>query len=201
MNIHLLTIISSTFAGAKKSREVVFSVLRDSCLDGDLTVPEAVEAAKDILARNSIHFYKINFANSVISSENNLQLNVIDDDLETDVSFIRIIWVDNSGQHRCRVSFLYPVSVTSLVIHSIRDFFISIYVMRCCQILFQAVPRKRFNDVVSKNGVGLAFATMGMTSFLDGPAAGSGLGAVGETRLTPDLSTKRRIPWYTSSFL
>lgn len=148
------------YLGAKKSREVVFSVLRDSCLDGDLTVPEAVEAAKDILARNSINFYKINLANSVISSENNLQLNEIDDDLETDVSFVRIIWVDNSGQHRCR-----------------------------------AVPRKRFNDVVSKNGVGLAFATMGMTSFLDGPAAGSGLGAVGETRLTPDLSTKRRIPW------
>ncbi|XP_013468103.2 protein fluG isoform X1 [Medicago truncatula] len=148
------------YLGAKKSREVVFSVLRDSCLDGDLTVPEAVEAAKGILARNSIHFYKINLANSVISSDNNLQLNVIDDDLETDVSFIRIMWVDNSGQHRCR-----------------------------------AVPRKRFNDFVSKNGVGLAFATMGMTSFLDGPAAGSGLGAVGETRLTPDLSTKRRIPW------
>jgi len=124
VNIHLLTIISSAFAGAKKSREVVFSVLRDSCLDGDLTVPEAVEAAKDILARNSIHFYKINFTNnSVISSDNNLQLNVVDDDLETDVSFVRIIWVDNSGQHRCRVSFLYPVSVTSLVIHSFRDFF------------------------------------------------------------------------------
>jgi len=67
--------------------------------------------------------------------------------------------------------------------------------------LFQVVPRKRFNDVVAKNGVGLAFATMGMTSFLDGPAAGSGLGAVGETKLTPDLSTKRRISWYTSSFI
>ncbi|RHN79701.1 putative glutamine synthetase [Medicago truncatula] len=150
----------SFYLGAKKSREVVFSVLRDSCLDGDLTVTEAVEASKDILARNSIHFYKINLANSNINSDNNLQLNVIDDDLETDVSFVRIIWVDNSGQHRCR-----------------------------------AVPRKRFNDVVSKNGVGLAFAPMGMSSLIDGPAAGSGLGAVGETRLTPDLSTKRRIPW------
>jgi len=42
---------------------------------------------------------------------------------------------------------------------------------------------------------------MGMSSLIDGPAAGSGLGAVGETRLTPDLSTKRRIPWYTSYFL
>ena len=67
--------------------------------------------------------------------------------------------------------------------------------------MFQAVPKKRFNDVVSKNGVGLAFAPMGMSSLIDGPAAGSGLGAVGETRLTPDLSTKRRIPWYASFFL
>jgi len=120
--------MSYTFTGAKKSREVVFSVLRDSCLDGDLTVTEAVEASKDILARNSIHFYKINFANSVISSDNNLQLNVIDGDLETDVSFVRIIWVDNSGQHRCRVSFLYPISV--LFIHL--NIF---YVYTCYEVL------------------------------------------------------------------
>ncbi|KAK2401154.1 type-1 glutamine synthetase [Trifolium repens] len=147
------------YLGAKKSREVIFSVLRDSCIEGDLSIPEAVEAAKDILARNAIHFYKINFANGVVSSHNSLPLTVIDE-LESDVSFVRIIWVDNSGQHRCRV-----------------------------------VPRKRFNDVVTKNGVGLAFAVMGMTSFLDGPAAGSGLGAVGETRLTPDVSTRKTIPW------
>ncbi|KAI5395746.1 hypothetical protein KIW84_062068 [Lathyrus oleraceus] len=36
---------------------------------------------------------------------------------------------------------------------------------------------------------------MAMTSFLDGPAHGSGLGSVGEARLTPDLSTIRTIPW------
>jgi hypothetical protein len=69
-----------------------------------------VEAAKDILARNAIHFYKINFANSVVSSHNSLPLTVIDE-LESDVSFVRIIWVDNSGQHRCRVSSVYTISV------------------------------------------------------------------------------------------
>lgn len=67
--------------------------------------------------------------------------------------------------------------------------------------LLQAIPRKRFNDVVTKNGIGLAFAVMGMTSFMDGPADGCGLNAVGETRLMPDLSTKKRIPWYINYFL
>ncbi|KAJ1419453.1 Glutamine synthetase, catalytic domain [Sesbania bispinosa] len=141
--------------GAKKSREVVFSVLRDACIDGDLSIAEAVEAAKDIFARNAIHFYKISVATSAVSSHNNFPQKW-NDGLETDVSLVRIIWIDNSGQQRCR-----------------------------------AVPRKRFNDVVTKNGVGLAFAVMGMSSFLDGPAEGSGLSAVGETRLMPDLSTKR----------
>ncbi|CAJ1968859.1 unnamed protein product [Sphenostylis stenocarpa] len=147
------------YLGAKKSREVVFSVLRDACIDGDLSLTEAVEAVKDIFARNAIHFYKISLANSVVSSHSNLSQK-LNDGLDIDVSLVRITWVDGSGQHRCRV-----------------------------------VPKKRFNDVVVKNGVGLAFAVMGFSSFMDGPADGTGLTAVGETRLMPDLSTLRRIPW------
>ncbi|XP_027363467.1 protein fluG [Abrus precatorius] len=147
------------YLGAKKSREVIFSVLRDACIDGDLSIPEAVEAAKDIFARNAIHFYKISSANCPVGSHSNL-LQKLNNGLESDVSLVRIIWVDGSGQHRCRV-----------------------------------VPKKRFNDIVAKNGVGLAFATIGFSSFMDGPADGSGLTAVGETRLMPDLSTIRRIPW------
>lgn len=57
------------------------------------------------------------------------------------------------------------------------------------------VPKKSFNDIVTKNGVGLAFAAIGFSSLKDEPAAQSGLTAVGETRLIPDLSTIRRIPW------
>lgn len=46
------------------------------------------------------------------------------------------------------------------------------------------------------NGLGLTFASMAMTSAADGPADGTNLSGVGEIRLLPDLSTKRRIPWY-----
>ncbi|WVY99050.1 hypothetical protein V8G54_031201 [Vigna mungo] len=54
------------YLGAKNSREVVFSVLRDACIDGDLLISEAVEAAKDILARNAVRFYKISSANMTV---------------------------------------------------------------------------------------------------------------------------------------
>ncbi|XP_020205025.1 protein fluG [Cajanus cajan] len=154
------------YLGAKKSREIVFSVLRDACIDGDLSIPEAVEAAKDILARNATHFYKISSANNVVSSVNNVVSShsklpqKLNGDLDIDASLVRILWVDGSGQHRCR-----------------------------------AIPKKRLNEIVAKNGVGLAFAVMGFPSYMDGPADGSGLTAVGETRLMPDLSTIRRIPW------
>lgn len=93
-----------SFTGAKKSREVVFSALRDACIDGDLSIPEAVEAAKDIFARNAILFYKISSANDAVSSHSNLPQK-LNDGSDIDVSLVRIIWVDGSGQHRCRVSF------------------------------------------------------------------------------------------------
>lgn len=63
-------------------------------------------------------------------------------------------------------------------------------------VLFQAVQVQRFNRSVKKNGIGLTFASMGMTSFSDGPAEESKLTGVGEIRLVPDLSTKHTIPWY-----
>ncbi|PQQ19780.1 protein fluG [Prunus yedoensis var. nudiflora] len=116
------------YLGAKKSREVVFSVLRDACADENSVSP---------------NFVKVN-----------------GNDSEDDVSFVRVIWSDASGQQRCRV-----------------------------------VPKNRFNDVVTKNGIGLTFASMGMTSFTDGPADETNLTGVGEIRLMPDLSTKWRIPW------
>ncbi|XP_057983098.1 protein fluG [Malania oleifera] len=94
------------YLGAKRARNVVFSVLHDACIDGDLSIPEAVGAAKDIFAQNAIHFYKINVARGSSNLENYMSANLVKTDTDVsqhNVAFIRIIWVDASGQHRCRV--------------------------------------------------------------------------------------------------
>ncbi|KAF7149318.1 hypothetical protein RHSIM_Rhsim03G0088700 [Rhododendron simsii] len=151
------------YLGAKRAREVVFSVLRDACIDGDLSIPEAIEAVKDIFSENAKKFYMTNLDFTPLDSKTNLSTNFVKigcDALQPDVALIRIIWVDTCGQHRCRV-----------------------------------VPRKRFHDIVIKNGVGLTVACMALISAVDAPADGTNLGGVGEIRLIPDLSTKCRIPW------
>ena len=62
----------------------------------------------------------------------------------------------------------------------------------------QVVPVKRYEGVVMDHGLGITQACMAMTSFSDAPAPNSGLSAVGEIRLMPDISTRRRLPWYYS---
>ncbi|CAA7019124.1 unnamed protein product [Microthlaspi erraticum] len=151
------------YLGAKKAREVIFLVLREACASGDLSLTEAIDAAKDIFSRNAIGFYKLNIDTdsssppSRISSKSEMKEPDVQEDSS---SFVRIILVDTSGQHRCR-----------------------------------AVQAQRFNKSVSKNGVGLPHAVMGMPSFTDSPAEETKLTGVGEVRLVPDLSTKRTIPW------
>ncbi|KAK6126256.1 hypothetical protein DH2020_040001 [Rehmannia glutinosa] len=148
--------------GAKKAREIVFAVLRDACTDGDLSIPEAVRAAKDIFSENARQFYKIKAVSESFDSNDIASLPVkLDINASVqDVALVRIIWVDASGQHRCRV-----------------------------------VPKKRFHDLITKNGVGLTCASMGMSSHMDCPADETNLSGVGEIRLIPDLSTKSIIPW------
>ncbi|XVE76107.1 hypothetical protein DITRI_Ditri12bG0146700 [Diplodiscus trichospermus] len=150
------------YLGAKRAREVVFAVLRDACIDGDLSIAEAIEASKDIFAQNAIQLYKINLSGTLFDSKASESPSyMIGSNVpEHSVSFVRIIWVDASGQHRCRV-----------------------------------VPKKHFDNVVRKNGVGLTFASMAMTSYVDGPADETNLTATGEIRLMPDLLTRRQIPW------
>ncbi|CAM6039601.1 unnamed protein product [Sphagnum compactum] len=60
----------------------------------------------------------------------------------------------------------------------------------------RVIPLERFGGVVVSHGVGYTQACMGMTSFSDVPAADSGVSVVGEIRLMPDLTTKRRLPWF-----
>lgn len=151
------------YLGAKKARECLFSVLRDACIDGDLTLAEAIEAAKDIFALNAIKFYKINVDANAFSSKDTVSVNPVKIEsraLENSSSLVRVMWVDTSGQHRCR-----------------------------------AVPVKRFSDIVRKNGVGLTHASMGMSSAADSPADETGLTGVGEIRLIPDVTTRKKIPW------
>lgn len=151
------------YLGAKKARECLFSVLRDACIDGDLTFAEAIEAAKDIFALNAIKFYKINVDANAFSSKDTVSVNPVKIEsraLENSSSLVRVMWVDTSGQHRCR-----------------------------------AVPVKRFSDIVRKNGVGLTHASMGMSSAADSPADETGLTGVGEIRLIPDVTTRKKIPW------
>lgn len=63
------------------------------------------------------------------------------------------------------------------------------------ELHFQVVPAGRFYEIARNKGVGLTFASMGMTSFCDGPADGTNLTGVGEIRLMPDMSTLFRLPW------
>lgn len=96
------------FAGAKKAREVIFLVLSDACASGDLSLMEAIDAAKDIFSRNSIKFYKLDIDSNSSSPQSIIspKLEMKEPDVQEDSSsFVRIIWVDTSGQQRCRVSF------------------------------------------------------------------------------------------------
>ncbi|XP_041999311.1 protein fluG-like [Salvia splendens] len=151
----------SYYLGAKKAREVIFAVLHDACINEDLSVAESIVAVKDIFSENARNLYKITTVSKSI--ENGIAPLSVKSGVNTSaqgVAFVRILWVDASGQHRCRV-----------------------------------VPQKRFHDVVTKTGVGLACASMAMSSHMDGPADGTNLTGVGEISLVPDLSTKRLIPW------
>lgn len=96
--------------GAKKAREVVFSVLSTACDDGDLTIPEAVEAVWLIFRQNALRLYNLN---GIVGSIDHLRLISFNStskvgSSEENLVFVRIIWTDASGQRRCRVSSSFP---------------------------------------------------------------------------------------------
>ncbi|XP_048574500.1 protein fluG [Triticum urartu] len=150
------------YLGSRRARDVVYRVLSAACEDGDLSIQEAIDAVEDIFRRNASDLYKLNVANGSIHQKTIADNRIASSCVEQDVLFVRIVWNDASGQHRCRV-----------------------------------VPAGRFYEIARNKGVGLTFASMGMTSFCDGPADGTNLTGVGEIRLMPDMSTLLRLPWST----
>ncbi|KAF6167712.1 hypothetical protein GIB67_017207 [Kingdonia uniflora] len=94
------------YLGAKRARAVLLSVLCDACDDGDLTTHEAVEAIEDIFKQNAARLYKIkaDFSCSKIDIPRNPAVFKSNDSHQNTV-LVRIIWVDTSGQHRCREMF------------------------------------------------------------------------------------------------
>jgi hypothetical protein len=93
------------FTGAKRARVVVYHVLSAACEDGDLSIQEAMESVEDIFRRNALNLYKLNIANGSINHETPIPGHSIClSSVEQDVLFVRIVWNDASGQHRCRVS-------------------------------------------------------------------------------------------------
>ncbi|XP_022888646.1 protein fluG isoform X2 [Olea europaea var. sylvestris] len=95
----------SFYLGAKKAREIVFGVLRDACMDGDLSISESLQAVKDIFAENSNQLYKIKATAESFDLKNigspSPKLEIINS--VQDVALVRMLWVDASGQNRCRV--------------------------------------------------------------------------------------------------
>lgn len=96
------------YLGAKWARKVIVSVLSDACDGGDLSIQEAIEAAQNIFRDNAVSFYKLdeystqNVISEVGMSATNSQIL----DLEANKGkpkFVRLLWVDSSGQQRCRV--------------------------------------------------------------------------------------------------
>lgn len=86
---------------------MVFNVLQDTCTAGDLSVQEAITAAVDMFAGNAKEFYKLNVVEKPFNSKNFASPNSLTEEKHVskeDLKLVRVIWVDTSGQHRCRVS-------------------------------------------------------------------------------------------------
>lgn len=87
---------------------MVFSVLRDACVDDDLSIPEALAVVEDIFAETAKQFYKLDVASRYSDVEPHQLSTSFQKEQNgtlTDVSLVRVMWLDFSGQHRCRVSF------------------------------------------------------------------------------------------------
>lgn len=91
--------------GAKRARDVIYSVLSDVCDDGDLTIPEAIRAAEGIFNKNALNFYNFDKVPGFLVSDISFDVrSKVSGKQSEDIIFVRLIWADNSGKRRCRVS-------------------------------------------------------------------------------------------------
>ncbi|PKA60855.1 hypothetical protein AXF42_Ash006490 [Apostasia shenzhenica] len=93
------------YLGSKKAREVLFNILSNACEDGDLTINEAIQTTEDIFRLNAIKLYNLAVTVGSFDYKRSISLNnslMISPSFD-DTMLVRIIWVDTSGQHRCRV--------------------------------------------------------------------------------------------------
>lgn len=182
-----LNLISN--AGAKRAREVVFSVLHDAMVEGDLSITKAVAAVKDIFAENAKKFYKLHKLD-VSSKDSDIEPHIpspfikeelhgslkdssTDSDVEPcissyfqneelygsskDVTLVRIIWIDASGQHRCRVSFTFVFKL--LLLPCDNELFNDMLYNTKSLVLFEKIQRvsiaykrvKEFSMIASTN--------------------------------------------------
>eukprot|EP00249_Psilotum_nudum_P023188 c28779_g1_i1 orf=272-2839(-) len=155
------------FLGAKWARKVVFDVLCEACSDGDLSFEESLQAADCIFERNAATLYNIRQLRRSPDCEARKA----------------------NGTFNCKSS--VEISQDDPSIKFVRLVFADGSGQRRCRV----VPKARFEDLVCNEGVGLTRCCMGMTSYADAPAEGSGLGPTGEIRLMPDVTTQQRLPW------
>ncbi|KAM3308976.1 hypothetical protein P3S67_010720 [Capsicum chacoense] len=179
------------YLGAKRAREVVFSVLRDAMVEGDLSITKAITAVKDIFAENAKKLYKLHkldvsskdsdepyISSSFIKEE--LHGSAKDSSAESDVE----PYVSSSFQNE-------ELNGSSEDVTLVRMIWIDASAQHRCR----GVPRQRFCSFVKKHGIGLPRACMGISSVSDSPVKDTNLTCSGLITVVPDLSTKCRIPW------
>lgn len=97
------------FLGVKWAREILLHVLSEACTHGDLLFEEALKAADDILRNNALSLYKLELQLQDTSQGSKERASYSYNSLarfsqsDSSATHVRLLWVDGSGQRRCRV--------------------------------------------------------------------------------------------------
>eukprot|EP00897_Mesotaenium_endlicherianum_P009630 jgi/Mesen1/8696/ME000052S08122 len=189
----------SYYVGAKWGRQILSHVLCEAYDDCDLTLPEALSAATCILRENAIKLYKLDLTNPPqAGSSGTSSIRPADVAAALELPGGRPAGASRGAslpEQECQREGVAPQPGGEAELPS-SDFVRLLFVDASGQRRVRMVPTDRFESVVVQHGVGITQACMAMSSLSDAPSPGSGLSAVGEIRLVPDLSTRRNIPWW-----